>query len=128
MKRFWIWAVVAVLAAAVWSGFAHPWGWAFAIGVHPYPGPQTPWTYQLFSGFLPALTVVSLLGAVSSLWHLKNCHEDGCWRIGKHVVNGSPWCNRHVAKVTPERTENEILLSMEASLIQLVVLLKTRAP
>ena len=24
--------------------------------------------------------------------------EDGCWKISRHVVDGSPWCNRHHGK------------------------------
>lgn len=86
---------LAVLGAAAWSIAAHPWGWAFGIGIHPYPGPQTPWTYQLYSGFLPALTVATLLGSAASLYHLHNCHQDHCWRIGKHKVDGTPWCGKH---------------------------------
>jgi hypothetical protein len=105
----------------------HPWGWAYAIGVHPYPGPQTPWTYQLLSGFLPALTVISLLGLVSGTWRHINCHHERCLRFGRHRVNGTPWCDVHEGEARPERSENEILRSIEATLSQLVVLLKTQA-
>ena len=95
MKR---WLALALAAAAAWSMIVHPWGWAFGIGVHPYPASSsTPWTYQLYSGFLPALTVLTLLGSVASLWHLHNCHQDGCWLLGKHRVDGTPWCSRHEA-------------------------------
>ena len=24
-----------------------------------------------------------------------NCHERRCWRVGRHAVDGTPWCNRH---------------------------------
>ena len=24
-----------------------------------------------------------------------NCHQQRCWRIGKHTVDGTPWCTRH---------------------------------
>lgn len=116
MRHWKLWTAVAVLAAAAWSVIAHPWGWAYALGVHPYPGPQTPWTYQLESGFLPALTVLSLLGALISLYHVKNCHRDGCWRIGKHTVNGSLWCSRHHHEVRPERTVHELLEAILAKL------------
>jgi hypothetical protein len=98
-------ALAALLYAVIW----HMWGVLYGIGVHPYPGPQTPWTYQLLSGFVPALTVVGLISLVTGAWHHVNCHEPGCLRIGKHKVNGTPWCNVHHEKARPERTENELL-------------------
>jgi hypothetical protein len=96
MKRIWIAVVAAAVGAAAWSMTVHPWGWLYGIGVHPYPSSSdTPWTYQLLSGFIPALTVVGLSTLIVGGWHHINCHEDGCWRIGKHKVEGSPWCSAH---------------------------------
>lgn len=117
--KLWLWAVVAVLAAAVWSVVAHPWGWAFGIGVHPYPGPQTPWTYQLFSGFLPALTVITLLSLVTGAWRHVNCHHSPCPRFGRHKINGTPWCDVHQHEARPERSEHEILLAIEVLLTEI---------
>jgi hypothetical protein len=94
MRFRWL-LISAVLAVIGWSIAAHPWGWLYGLGVHPYPGPQTPWTYQLYSGFLPALTVFSLLSLLVGAWHHVNCHQDRCWRVGRHKVDGTPWCNRH---------------------------------
>jgi hypothetical protein len=51
--------------------------------------------YGFWSGFGSDIAEVSLLGAVLGIWHKHNCHTKGCWRIGKHVVEGTPWCNRH---------------------------------
>jgi hypothetical protein len=110
----------ALAVAVVWSLLTHPWGWLYGIGVHPYPGPQTPWTYQLLSGFVPALTVVGLFSLITGGWHHLNCHEPGCLRLGKHKVNGTAWCNIHHENARPERTENEILTSIEALLKELV--------
>lgn len=113
--RFWfirlspVVLAALVLYAAVW----HTWGLLFGLGVHPYPA-GTPWTYQLWSGFVPALTVLSLLGTLFSLYHLRNCHRDGCWRLGKHTVNGSPWCNVHIGEVRPEKTEHDLLTEILA--------------
>lgn len=116
MRHVFRWAAVALVAAAAWSIGMHPWGWAFAIGVHPYPGPQTPWTYQLLSGFVPALTVLTLLSLVSGAWQHVNCHHHWCLRPGKHRVNGTPWCDKHQHEARPERSENEILQSIETLL------------
>jgi len=51
--------------------------------------------YGFWSGFGSDLGEVTLLAAVLGLWHRHNCHDKGCWRIGRHVVDGTPWCNRH---------------------------------
>ena len=126
MKRVVLGAAAALLAVAAWSAAAHPWGWAFAFGVHPYPD-GTPWTYQLESGFLPALTVLSLLGALSSLYHVKNCHWPGCWRLGRHAVNGSPWCNRHYHEVKPEKTLNELVAELCTAVTALTRLIGDKA-
>ena len=43
----------------------------------------------------PATVREYLVGLLASLWHALNCHQGGCWRIGRHKVKGSPWCNSH---------------------------------
>ena len=101
------WTVPAVIAAALaWAGdymAGHPYGDRFALGIWPVPS-GTPWSYQLESGFVPALTVVSLATLIGGAWHHLNCHEAGCWRPGKHKVDGTPWCNRHHSRAR-ERTQ-----------------------
>lgn len=51
--------------------------------------------YAFWSGFGSDLGEVALLGAVLGMFKRHNCHRDGCWRIGRHVVDGTPWCDRH---------------------------------
>jgi hypothetical protein len=85
---------IAPAAGLAWDMAAHWLGWRFAMGDWPVPD-GTPWTYQLESGFIPALTVLSLLTAILGTYHLHNCHSARCWRLGKHRINGSPWCSRH---------------------------------
>ena len=106
MRRLFL--PLLLLGAVGWSVAHHPLAWRFATGTWPVPS-GTPWTYQLESGFVPALTVLTLLGSVLSLYHLHNCHKDGCWRIGKHKINGTPWCSRHQAQARPEKTVTELL-------------------
>jgi hypothetical protein len=105
----WIFLIFTIIMIAlIIVAATHPFGTRFALGIWPVPQ-GTPWTYQLESGFIPALTVLTLLGAVTSMWHVHNCHHDGCWRLGKHRINGTPWCNKHQHLVRPERSERELL-------------------
>ena len=57
--------------------------------------PGTPPNYNFWSGFGSDLGEVTLLGAILGTYYKHNCHARRCWRISKHVVNGTPWCNRH---------------------------------
>jgi hypothetical protein len=57
------------------------------------PGPY----YGFWSGFGSDLSEFAIIGAVLHGFRRHNCHEKGCWRIGKHLVDGTPWCNRHHA-------------------------------
>jgi hypothetical protein len=88
---------VLLALAAAWSMWAHGWGWLYALGVHPYPASSsTPWTYQLWSGFLPALTVVALLGSVAGWYRSANCKWERCPRIGHfRDSRGVKWCWKH---------------------------------
>jgi hypothetical protein len=73
--------------------FAH-WLWhllGFDYGL-PY-GHVIP--YNVWSGFGSDVGQVTLLGALAGAYRKHNCHERRCWRIGRHVVDGSPWCDKH---------------------------------
>lgn len=121
MRRALKWLPGLIALAVLWSVIAHPWGWLYGIGVHPYPASSsTPWTYQMLSGFVPALAVLTLLSAVGGMWRSVNCHEPRCWRLGRHKVHGTPWCDHHQETARPELTENEILQQIltEVSLLR----------
>lgn len=123
----WVWRAgwLALAGVIVWSIAAHPWGWLYGFGVHPYPeSSSTPWTYQLWSGFLPALTVLGLLGSVAAAYHVHNCHQDGCWRIGKHKINGTPWCSRHQGTAAAAALADDPLV---VRLDRIIALLENRA-
>lgn len=51
--------------------------------------------YLAWSGFGGDLSEVVLLAAVYGLVRKHNCHQKHCLRIGRHLVDGTPWCNRH---------------------------------
>jgi hypothetical protein len=106
-----------VCGIIVWSAITHGWGWLYAIGVHPYPASSsTPWTYQLLSGFVPALTVIGLATFIANFWHHINCHEPGCWHKGRHKIDGTPWCDIHQDKARPDVSDHDLLIAISAEL------------
>ncbi len=64
--------------------------------------PRTPSTaYNFWSGFGSDLTYLAILGAA---WRHLNCHAQGCWRLAKHQVEGTPYktCRKHHPTVPNE--------------------------
>ncbi len=51
--------------------------------------------YLLWSGIFGDVVI---FGAAIGLYKKHNCHEPTCWRIGKHTVDGSPYCSKHHMK------------------------------
>jgi hypothetical protein len=120
--------VLVTLAALVLLGFdiaGHYLGYRFALGTWPVPQ-GTPWTYQFESGFLPALTVITLLSFLSGAWRHVNCHHPRCYRFGRHKIDGTPWCDIHQKEARPDRTEHEVLLAIEKNLADLVKVLQDK--
>lgn len=105
-----LWAVTIA-----WLALDHPDGLRFSMGTYPVPA-GTPWTYQLLSGFVPALTVATLLSGLAALYHLHNCHHDGCWRLGKHKIKGTPWCVAHEDEGRAQETTDDLLREILAEL------------
>lgn len=93
MKRL---LILVVLVASACSMALCPRGWLFAIGLHPVPT-GTPWTYQLYSGFLASLAVVSVLAGIATWVRSMNCQHHGCWRVGRYLVAGGHYkvCRKH---------------------------------
>jgi hypothetical protein len=84
MKLWYLAIVAAVVLVAVF--FPHTLLWA--LGLYPTPT-GTPWTYQLWSGFMPALAVIA------AVWPFVNCHVDGCPRYGKYHAGDFRVCRAH---------------------------------
>lgn len=85
----------------------------FILGLAPYPD-GTPWTYQLWSGFVPALAVLSLFGGVAAHLKLINCHVHRCPRLGRYPVAGGKFkvCAKHSPH--PDRPTHEHILCEHA--------------
>ena len=62
--------------------------------------------YNFISGPLADIT---LLGGAYALLRHHNCHAKGCWRIGRHAVEGTGYvvCRKHHPRSTP--TAEQIL-------------------
>jgi hypothetical protein len=100
-------AALGVLAFSFWHGLAH------FLGLDTQQSPF----YNFHSG--PGPELIALLGfssLLAGLWHHLNCHADGCWRIKRHTVNGTPWCNVHHCDARPQRGESELLEEISARL------------
>jgi hypothetical protein len=84
--------IALVLAVVFWRYGVQHW-LAYHTGSQNTPG--SPPNYNFFSGSGSDLQELTLLSGLAVMWHHVNCHEAGCWRPGKHKVDGTPWCNRH---------------------------------
>jgi len=51
--------------------------------------------YAWWSGAGSDLSEIALLGGLYGLARKHQCHEPRCFRIGRHVVDGSPYCDHH---------------------------------
>lgn len=58
------------------------------VGVYPVPAGTSP-MYQLWSGFIPALAILSIV------YPFVNCHEETCWRFGRYHIDGFRVCYVH---------------------------------
>jgi hypothetical protein len=57
--------------------------------------------YAFWSG---AGSDLGYLGIVYALWRKHNCHQRGCWRIGRHPHGGFVLCARHHPVGAPTAT------------------------
>ena len=53
--------------------------------------------YAFWSGVGSDIGEVAIIGAVLGMYRKHNCHATGCWRIGKHPVEGTGFitCRKH---------------------------------
>lgn len=78
--------LVVIVATHLFIFLPHAVLWFF--GVYPVPT-GTSAMYQLYSGFLPSITVLSLV------YPFVNCHVENCARIGRYHVDGYRVCYIH---------------------------------
>ncbi len=86
-----------------WLGWVLHW-LAVHTGVDNESGP---W-YAFWSGFGSDLGEVTIVVAIIGWGRHANCHSKGCWRFGRHPVDGTPFkvcrrCHPLMARVKPTR-------------------------
>jgi hypothetical protein len=88
------------------------WWWILHVmGVDDLSGP---W-YGFWSGFGADLGEIAIVGGLVSIYRRHNCHVKGCWRVGKHPVDGTSYvvCRQHHPDQAP--THQEVLAAHRAA-------------
>lgn len=103
----------AGLAIALLAAFTAFWIAVFEIMNHYGFNNQATPQYGFTSGVGPMiLTALGMSTLISGLWHTHNCHAEGCLRIGRHKINGTPWCNTHHHQARVTKTTDELLTEL----------------
>jgi|SRR5215469_7859671 len=117
-------AAVVVAGMGLWMGLK-PDDWQQWLGFSKAAYFSEGTNYAFASGVGPMLlTAAGMSTIIGGLWHGHNCHEDGCWKIGRHKVNGTPWCNLHHEAARHVKTVEEILAEHTALLARIVEVLQ----
>jgi hypothetical protein len=56
---------------------------------------ETGHAYAWWSGAGSDIGELAIIGGLAAMLRKHQCHQKGCIRIGRHTVDGTPWCNRH---------------------------------
>lgn len=88
----WSPVIALVLLAVFWRSGVQHW---LAVHTGSSNTAGAPANYNFWSGFGSDVQELTMLGLVAGMWHHVNCHQASCWRIGRHKVDGTPFCNRH---------------------------------
>ena len=53
--------------------------------------------YGFWSGFGSDLGEIAIIGGLIGIYRKHNCHVKGCWRVGRHPVDGTTFvvCRPH---------------------------------
>lgn len=103
-------ASAAALFISVFLLFMLFWMGAFVLANHLGFDSQATPQYGFTSGIGPMLlTALGMSTIITGMWHHVNCHEPGCPRVGRHKINGTPWCNIHHGKARDEETTEDLL-------------------
>lgn len=119
MRRWLPWAAVwaVVVGGLCVLGVLYEHHLAHALGIDTQQSQE----YDFVSGVGPMIiTALGLGSLITGLLHHVNCHQAGCWRIGKHKVAGTPWCGRHHQDARPTQTVEDLLRDLSAKMDTLI--------
>jgi len=68
------------------------------------------WGYQFWSGIGSDIGEVAIIGGLITIVRHLNCHAKGCWRMGGHMVEGTPYktCRKHHPQIPKNITAEHI--------------------
>lgn len=122
----WLAVGVIVVGMGLWFGF-YPQDWQNWLGFSQVDYFKYGTNYAFASGPGPMiLTGAGMSTIIGGLWHAHNCHEDGCPRIGKHKINGTPWCNVHHENARHVKTVEQLLADQNELLAEVVQFIRAR--
>jgi hypothetical protein len=120
-RAVWLAGVlVLILAIALLIGFLGALRHWFALHTGTVHGGPDPY-YNFWSGFGSDLGEVTLISAVGVGVYTGvrkvNCHARGCWRIGHHMLEGTPYilCKHHHPHVPNRGATHEDILAQHHS-------------
>ncbi len=73
--------------------------------------PRTPSSaYNFWSGFGSDIGEAAIIGGLVAAYRKHNCHEPGCWRLGKHPAANGLYvlCRKHHPDVPDQLTHDHI--------------------
>jgi hypothetical protein len=72
------------------------WHWLQNVTGTNIPPGGSNW-YNFWSGFGSDFGELAILGSIVAIYRHHNCAVSGCWRIGRHQVDGTPYltCHKH---------------------------------
>ena len=84
------------------------WHWLLNVTGTNIPTNGSKW-YNFWSGFGSDLGEVVIIGSLIGLYKHHNCPVKGCWRIGRHQVDGTPYktCHKHATVEVHKRLHKE---------------------
>ena len=70
--------------------------WQWLLHVTGSNNESGPW-YGFWSGFGSDIGEITIIGGLVAIYRKHACHEPRCWRLGHHLVEGTPYtvCRRH---------------------------------
>jgi hypothetical protein len=73
--------------------------------------------YAFWSGIGSDLGEVAIIGGLVGIYRQHNCHVDGCARLGRHSVDGTPYivCRKHHPDIPERVTAEHVAAAHKAS-------------